>query len=493
MDDRQYETPAPGEKIAVIDIGSNSVRLVVYDGLRRTPVARLNEKSMCALARGLGTSGRLNVEGIALAHAAIARFVLLARGMGVETLLAFATAAVRDATDGPDFIRAVEKRHSLTVTTLTGAEEAQLAASGLQSAVQDPHGLVGDLGGGSLELIRLHHGTLQDTATLPIGLLRLNDECGGVRGAMQTRAAAAMEEVTWLETRKFLRFYAIGGSFRAIAKLHMARVKYPLPNLHQYTLSREELSPLLRDILTMKPSALENLPGMSAKRVAEVTPAATVLDAVLRATQVPEVVFSTHGVREGALYEMLDPEIKREDPLLASAISMAHAGGLCPLYAQDAWQWMRPLRGGTAAFYDRIVRAACSLSEIAAHMHPESRGTWAFHTIIQSPLVGLSHAERVVLALILYHRYHTKWRKDDALLALIAETDRRWARVAGAALHLAYHLTGGAAGVLPRAALALERGRVTLELGDGLQELASDTVKKRLDVLGEAFVSWAKG
>ena len=161
------------DSVAVIDIGSNSLRLVVYDAPRRAAHTLLNEKVMCGLGRGLERTGRLNPEGVVQAKANLQRFVALARAAGAARIDVLATAAVRDAEDGADFVNDVEKRLSIRVRVLPGAEEGRLSALGVLAGIPDAAGVVGDLGGGSIELAAIGNGRVGSVATLPIGPLRL--------------------------------------------------------------------------------------------------------------------------------------------------------------------------------------------------------------------------------------------------------------------------------------------------------------------------------
>ena len=138
------------EPIGVIDIGSNSVRLVVYEGAVRSPTPLFNEKVLCGLGRSVATTGRLGAESIERALTALARFRAIARVLGVKNLRAIATAAVREAGDGREFIARGERAAGVAIQTLSGEREAELAAAGIEMGFRNPLGVAGDLGGGSL-------------------------------------------------------------------------------------------------------------------------------------------------------------------------------------------------------------------------------------------------------------------------------------------------------------------------------------------------------
>ena len=242
---RRKGSMARGGCVAVIDIGSNSLRLVVYDGIRRAPRNLLNEKVMCGLGRSLEATGRLDPDGVVLAHANLQRFIALARSIGVVRLDVLATAAVRDASDGRGFVAEIEKRHRLKVKVLAGAEEGRLSAFGVLAGIPDANGVVGDLGGGSVELVPVAGGQVGSAATLPIGPLRLAvlaDDDRKLRDVVDKHLAS----IAWLGTKlDGGAFYAVGGAWRALARIHMEQSRYPLHIIQQYTVPRGEAEDFL--------------------------------------------------------------------------------------------------------------------------------------------------------------------------------------------------------------------------------------------------------
>ena len=235
---------AQPESIAVIDIGSNSLRLVVYDAARRSAHTLLNEKVMCGLGRGLERTGKLNGEGVELAKENLQRFVALARAAGAARIDVLATAAVRDAEDGADFVNEVEKRLAVRVRVLPGAEEGRLSALGVLSGIPDAHGIAGDLGGGSIELAVIGNGKVGSVATLPIGPLRLVEEATDEKEIKEV-IDHHLDTVSWLNRITEPRFYAVGGAWRAIARMHMEQHRYPLHIIQAYTLPRIEAQSFL--------------------------------------------------------------------------------------------------------------------------------------------------------------------------------------------------------------------------------------------------------
>ena len=356
------------------------------------------------------------------------------------------------------------------------------------SAFHKPRGLVGDMGGGSIELIDLNGHDIRAQDTIPIGPLRILDLSKNAPEKMRKLIDKALGDLAWLGKTRQPRFYAVGGSFRALAHIHMQRSGYPLGLVHHFSIGAEEAKKLARSVQIMKPEIIAKLPGVPGKRANAMIPAAIVLQRIIEITKVNEVVFSTSGIREGFLYEKLSPGVRAEDPLIASATDLAldPARGVLA-YAAELYNWMQPLFAREDEGKKRLRMAACILSEIARKMHTEYRADWAFHHILQSSLTGVTHGERVTVALCAFHRYQAKMKKDPAALSLIAQNDKNWARMVGLAMNLAYHLSGGMAGNLTHARIKPLRCAVQLQLSPKVKGLMSDTVKKRLEGLGEAF------
>ncbi len=474
-------------RIGIIDIGSNSVRLVVYDQLKRAPTPLYNEKVLCQLGKGLAISGNLNPDGVALARAAIARFLAMAKAMEVTEVDIVATAAVRDAADGEAFVEEIEQRHGIHIEVISGKREARLGAYGIMASVHHPDGVSGDLGGGSMELVRMEDHRVREQMTLPIGGLRLLDQSGGDRAKMRELVAKSLAEAGWLKERKIRNFYAIGGSFRAIAHMHMLGADYPLHIIHQYTLETKPFLSFIRSLARLPEADIAALPGAVPKRLASLPPAAIILEQMLEMAKPEQIVFSASGIREGYLYEKLSPYLREEDALLASCTEFALKGGRGTAYAHELFEWMEPLFPDEDAAQQRLRFASCLLHDIARYIHPEHRADWAIQRILQSSLTGLCHEERVQLAMAMYHRYQFKLKTDAPALSLIGPDDKARAKLIGSCMNLAYHLTGGIPGTLPQTRLEPGKSKLALSLPGALADLYGDSVKKRVSGVEEAW------
>ena len=477
-------------KIGLIDIGSNSIRMVVYDRLKRAPSAIYNEKVMCQLGKGLALDGKLNPDGVKLAHKAIARFISLAKNMEVTELDIVATAAVREASDGQTFVDELERAHNIHIEVLSGKREAKLGAYGILSSMHEPVGIAGDLGGGSLELVALDkQQRIGERISLPIGVLRLLDECDSPE-AIRDKTRAILQKESWLSQQQGQTFYAIGGSFRNLARIHSLSTNYPLPLTHGYTIKTKDTSKLLKRVSSASPSELADMAGISTKRIPVLPAAAIMMDELLRLIQPSHITFSSSGIREGYLYEKLSPFIREEDVLIASCIELPGTIYHSRSYAGELFEWMQGMLHKQSQRSMRVAYSACLLQDIARYILPDHRGEWAFERIMQSNLHGIDHQQRVQLALTLYHRYRFKRKHAFAELTLLSDKHIYWAELVGSIASLAHHLTGGIAGTLPRIKLEIKKQRCALILPDNMQSLDGDVIHKRLSAIEASYAHW---
>jgi exopolyphosphatase/guanosine-5'-triphosphate,3'-diphosphate pyrophosphatase len=471
--------------VAVIDIGSNSLRLVVYDGLSRAPRMLFNEKVLCGLGRDLGESGRLHPDGVKQATENLRRFVTLARAVPVSRLHVLATAAVRDAEDGADFIRKIERSLRIRASILSGPEEGRLSAYGVIASIPEAHGLMGDLGGGSVELVPIAGGQVGPAASLPIGPLRLAaiaDDEKRLRDTIDRH----LNELPWLDGRSFNVFYAVGGAWRALARIHMEQSGYPLHVIQQYTLSRGAAEDFLDLVAHQSRKSLEKIPAVSRKRLETVPFAARVLHRLVKRTQPKRLIFSAYGLREGHLYTLLDEKEQQQDPLLAGAATMAQSHRRFGADGDELFDWTQSLYPNEDAEHRRLRHAAALLTDVAWAEHPDYRAEQALRMTLFMPLPGLDHRERAFLAAALHARYGGA-DPGDAVRRLLDDERYADARRVGLALRLGNTLTGGVPGLLAGSRLGLENGTLTLSLGRKGGQRLGESVQRRLDALGRAL------
>jgi len=480
-----------GALAAVVDIGSNSVRLVVYAGLVRTPLAVFNEKVLCGLGRGLEVTGHLDAAGKERALHTLHRFADLLRQMQVGQVLSVATAAVRDASDGGAFLRQVAETTGIDARLIDGAEEGRLSALGVLSASPEADGLMGDLGGGSLELVQVRDGGVGEGTTLPLGALRLAEV--GARGRRRKQIDAALKGIDWLPQAQGRSLFVVGGAWRAIGRVHMSQNDHPLRVLHGYRVDTDEMIGFCDLLAGFGAESLKSLTEIPKGRQETLPVAAQILRAVLRRARPAQVVFSAYGLREGLLFDELDAAQRALDPLVAACRLIAQLTPRFPVAGEDLLAWLDPLFADESAPERRLRLAACLLSDIGWRIHPDYRADHAMADVLHTPVVGVDHRERVTLALAARARYSHRGNDTAALpyRALIDEADLDWACRVGFAVRLAHTISGGVPKVLRQFRLELREQRIVLRCLDGTAEPLEDVVAARLRHLARAFARQA--
>ncbi len=454
------------EPVGIVDIGSNSIRLCVYDGASRVPVPLVNEKAVCGLAQGLGASGRLNPAGIEEALAVVGRFVILTRAMDVVRLDVLATAAVRDASDGDAFIAEIKRRTGVEVKVLSGGQEARLAALGVLCGTPEADGIVCDLGGGSLELVTVANGRFGQHVTMPLGLLRLSEASSDNRNVAAGIVERHLTDIPWLGEGQGRTVYAVGGAWRTLARICIAHTHHPLSVLDNFNIDAREALRIIDLVAAQSRKSLEKVPGVSKKRVAGLPLAALVLDRVMRRIQPKRLAFSIYGMREGQFFKRLPDKLKAEDPLLSVCRQLAQLNSRFPAHGDELMAWMAPLFPAEVPHHARIRHAACLVSDAFWSEHPDYRAEQAFLRMLRLPFMGVSHADRAAIALTVFIRYQGIEEATVVQLAtgLLDEGAIRRCRITGTALRLAHTLSGGAPNLLRLTRLKIEGSSIVLEV-----------------------------
>ena len=473
---------------AVVDIGSNSVRLVVYDGPRRAPIAIFNEKSLCGLGRNITDDGKLDPTAVADALATLMRFRMVLDEFGSVSVEAIATAAVRDASDGANFIKAV-KEIGFDVRLVSGEEEASLAAHGVVSFEPDATGLAGDMGGGSLELIQLKNGAIKNRASLSIGPLSLMREIGDNIEKADKIIQRELDSVAFLKKNEFKTLYTVGGAWRAVARIHMGLRHYPLSVLHHYELSKSAAIEICHLIARQSRRSLEDIPGIPRRRIDTLPYASAVLEALLKRMPIEKMVVSAGGVREGLLYEGLSNKDKKSDPLIDAANFYAARLAPNPGYGAKAFPVIEPLFGQSDPQSQRRRQAAAIMIDIGAYFHPDLRARQAFDTALGAPLVGLSHEDRIWIAIALYRRHEgrTAPSPDERAIGLLSWEDQQSATRFGLALRFVGAFSPKTTAALSGCQLELVDGQLIFRAPAARETMMSEMPRKRFASLAAAF------
>src|ERR1700691_1393868 len=476
-----------GPPIAVIDIGSNSVRLVVYEGLTRSPTELFNEKALCGLGREVQTTRLLPADAVQHALSTLKRFRALCETMGVKKTLAIATAACRDAKNGPAFIKLAERTIDADIDVLSGAREAELTALGVISGVHRADGVGGDLGGGSLELVDVHGSHARRGLTRPLGGLALADISAKSLKKAEKYVKKSLGGLAVLKACEDRSFYAVGGTWRSLARLHMWQTGYPLHVMHGYAIPAEEALEFARLVHRVDVDTLSNIEVVNNARRPLLPYAALVLEYILRIGRPYQVVFSALGVREGLLYSLLKKKEKEKDALIEAARHLNQLRSRSPRHGEELIEWTDRFMTSSGLEETgeerRLRHAACLLADIGWRAHPDYRGEQSLNIIAHGGFSAIDHPGRAYLALAVFFR-HVGLVMDDELsprlreLASTRMIDR--ARVLGAALRLAYVISAAMPGVLATTTLAVERHRLALRLPGEFAALAGERVLNRL-------------
>ena len=475
-----------GPAVAVIDIGSNSVRLVIYEGLTRSPTPIFNEKVLAGLGRQVQTTGLLAQEAIDAALPALKRFRALCDTLHVKRVFAIATAACRDAKNGKAFIAQAERICRTEISVLSGTREASLTALGVVSGMYKPDGIVGDLGGGSLELIDVHGSRVRHGLTLPLGGLALQDISDRSIKKAERFVSKTLQKIDLLEEGEGRTFYAVGGTWRALARLHMWQTGYPFHVMHNYRIDAREALEFSRLVHRVDTETLSKIEVVNAARRPLLPYAALVMEELVRAVKPKDVVISVLGVREGLLYSLLKAKERAYDPLICAAADLNVLRSRSPHHGEDLIAWTDRFMASTGieetAEECRLRHAACLLADIGWRAHPDYRGEQSMNIIANGAFVAVDHPGRAYLALSIYFRHAglSEEELSPRLRELASTRMLDHARILGAAMRVAYILTAGQGGVLGKTPMQVKRGKLVLTLKGKHRGLAGDRLASRL-------------
>jgi len=470
----------PRKPVAVIDIGSNSVRLVVYSGRQRAPSPIFNEKVMAGLGAGLRDDGRMSLESEQKALSALCRYKLLLRHMGVREAQVVATAAVRDAANADEFVKAVNDI-GFSCDVISAEDEAHLSGMGVISAFPGVSGVVGDLGGGSLELVQVSEGQTSRGISVPLGVLRVERGKSGEKHAREM-LKRGIKEAGLAKSGKGQPFFMVGGSWRALAKLDMIATDFPLPATHHYRIKPERVAELRR--LADRASEFDG--ALSGARLTSAPVAAMLLQHIAEELKPSELIVSAFGLREGLLFSQLDEKSRRLDPLIDAA---RDAGGGEHRFGQHGdllHRWIAPLFDDGPRM-ERLRLASCLLADVAWQAAPMFRADRGVEMALHGDWTGVDAGGRVIMAQALTSNFGRDMLPDSRFTQLVKPEHLERAHLWGLAMRLGQRLSGGVASVLERSSLNLSRTAVTLCVPHRNEALAGDAVRRRLQRLADAF------
>lgn len=473
---------------AIIDIGSNSIRLVVFGGPPRAPVLLFNEKLMAGLGRGVVAGGRLDPHNVAQALSGLARFAALLKLIRPIETRVVATAAVREAADGEAFLAEV-RGLGLKPELLSGDEEAIAAGFGVICAMPQAEGLVADMGGGSLELVRVGQGTVHERISLPLGAMRVASIRAEGTGRLRKALRSALAAQDWLGQCAGQPLYLVGGSWRTLARVHMQLHDWPLPVLGNYTFSPEEARALKLQVRELGTARMLAMPGVSNARVLQLDDAAALLAALAGEVAPSEVVVSVFGLREGLLYQKLPSAERARDPLIEGVQHIVGGQTQVPGYAEALLTWSDGAFPDEPETERRLRHAACLIAGTGWASNPDFRVIEGEDMALHGNWTGLDAADRAVMAMALHVGLGGDPEAPPPLLARLAPPERlARARAWGFAIRLAQRLGGGSSSALARLPLRLDADAgLVLTIPRQFRALADPRLERRLARLALAL------
>ena len=471
--------PKLNQRTAIIDIGSNSIRLVVYQGPVRVPAILFNEKVMAGLGKELATTGAIAEDSLEIANAALHRFYCLCQEMEVDVIESFATSAVRDASNGKDLLKIASKIGIETIV-LQGEEEAQLAGLGVLSAIPNADGIVGDLGGGSLELARVKGGKVLETHSFPLGVLRVKELREKGRDKLKRHVRKILKKLGWDKDAQGLPFYLVGGSWRSLARVDMHTTGYPLPVIHHYEMEPHRARRLVSKLAHLNKARLKEVPGLSTSRIPTLDDAAWLLSFMVRYLESSGMIVSAYGVREGMLFHRLTEQEAVRDPLILATEESGTAQARFPANSKLMGKWIADIFSDDPKEWRRIRQAACNLGDVAWRANPNFRAERGLVMGLHGNWVGITGPEREMLGQALFTSFgggsNTVFPGGGKLAG---EEATRRAIAWGLSMRLGQRLSGGTRNPLERSSLCRVDGKLELRLPGGMAKLYGDSVQKR--------------
>jgi exopolyphosphatase/guanosine-5'-triphosphate,3'-diphosphate pyrophosphatase len=484
-------TPLASAPVAVIDIGSNAVRLVIFDGLNRAPVRLHTERTICGLGKGLQKTKKLNPEGVEKALVTLKRYATLLEAMDIKNVRAVATAAVRDAEDGAKFIATVDKKYGIRIDIISGEDEARLSALGVMGNGLGSDGLIGDFGGGSLEIVAAENNKIMHQTTLPVGALRiLSFEHKHERAAY---IDGYLDGIPFLKDYVGEDFYALGGAWRSIAKVHIEMTNHPIHVLDSYAIDGDTAHELIQKITKHNLKTLCRMTGMNERKAEDVSAAAMVMERLFARIEPSRVIFTGTGLREGLLFDSMPRHIMQDDPLISACEKIAMTVSRFSDLSSFPYlmKWLQPLFPNESSEMKRYRMASCYLSDFAWSEHEDFQADHSFGRILAWPFYGLDHPGRAFIALCIYARYKSRIPERVALFEkvkhLLSPAEEKTALILGLALRLAYVMTGGALGLLKKSSLTLKGKELHISFGRDAGIFGGEEIEKTLFALENAL------
>ena len=475
------------KRIGIIDIGSNSIRLVVFDGPKRSPLYLYNEKVFFRL--GLQSFGGkpFGSDTLEAVSHIIKRYVAICRNMEISKIIMFGTSALREASNSNVLVESIREKTNVDVDIISGEKEALYAAQGILLGFPNAEGVICDIGGNSVEFANIRKNVVTECNSVMLGPLtikNLGEKCKNLDDHMKNQLA----NITNFKGVKNKSFFLIGGSWRAIAKIHMQRIKYPLKIIQGYKVESKKLKKTLEFIQGSSFLTKSDEMNISLGRLELLPQAARLLEIIIDEFQIKVLTFSSFGVREGLIYEHLSAAEKKRDPLIEAAKFFEKKETRFPKISKHTFNWMSPLYENLPPKTKRVILAATKLHDIAWIAHPDYKMEMCLEIVTRSNISGISHKERVFLAMILLFRHKAKPEKifKSKLFKIVPKKKRKIALVIGKGLRLASTFFGEKS-LLDKIEFRLRANEVDLCFQSKLDSINGEIVEKRIQELNKAL------
>ncbi|WP_295524756.1 exopolyphosphatase [Novosphingobium sp. Chol11] len=482
----KFDRTSPHEPTrAIIDIGSNTVRLVIYGGPIRAPEVLHNEKITARLGKGVAETGMLAERAMAAALSSLARYHTLLRLERIGQVDVVATAAVRDAGNGPEFLRAVQDL-GLEPRLLSGEEEAITSAHGVMGAFPGARGVVGDLGGGSLELVDVDAPSCRHGISMPLGSLNLPAMRANGERAFAQRINKAVKKAAW-QAAPGSALYLVGGSLRAFARYAIHATDWPIDDPHGFEIAPEEAFKIARGLARKKPDTMLPLVGVANARLASLPDTGALLAILIRTLQPGRLIFSSWGLREGILWQSMPPALQAQDPLVAGATAFAAEYSVSAATAGMVADWIgAAVKMACAAENEQtdhgIRLAAIMLCLASTKVEPNLRGDLARDWALRKRWIGADARARVALAAAMGANTGSLGLSPE-LTALISPAQLREAHAVGLATRLCRRFSSCTLEGLSGSSLTAERGLLLLCVRPAIAALVNEGVERDLKAL----------
>jgi exopolyphosphatase/guanosine-5'-triphosphate,3'-diphosphate pyrophosphatase len=475
------------KRIAIIDIGSNSIRLVVFDGPKRSPLYLYNEKVFFRL--GLQSFGGKPFGSNTLEAVSniIKRYVAICRNMEISKIIMFGTSALREASNSNVLVESIREKTNVDVDIISGEKEAFYAAQGILLGFPNAEGVICDLGGNSVEFANIRKNVVTECNSVllgPLTIKNLGEKCKNLDDHMKNQLAT----ITNFNGVKNKSFFLIGGSWRAIAKIHMQRIKYPLKIIQGYKVESKKLKKTLEFIQESSFLTKSDEMNISLGRLELLPQAARLLKIIIDEFEIKVLTFSSFGVREGLIYEHLSVAEKKRDPLIEAAKFFEKKETRFPKMSKHTFNWISPLYENLPPKTKRVILAATKLHDIAWIAHPDYKTEMCLEIVTRSNISGISHKERVFLAMILLFRHKAKPEKifNSKLFKIVPKKKRKIALVIGKGLRLASTFFGEKS-LLNKIEFRLRANEVDLCFQSKMDSINGEIVEKRIQELNKAL------